>query len=185
MGDRARMAGVSVQLRPLALDDRDAVLALNEEVVHKLAPMDEAAYRWYLDAAELTWAAEVDGAFAGFVLVLGPGHDYDSDNYRWFAERWDDFWYLDRVAVAATARRRGVGAAIYDALQARATADGRPVLLEVNVEPPNEASLAFHRARGFVEVGRLAHGADKTVSLQVWNPPPVGLPGQADRLAGP
>lgn len=159
------------ELRPLVAGDVDDVLALNEEVVHKLAPMGPEDFRWYLDTIELAWAAEVDGAFAGFVLVLGPGHDYDSDNYRWFSERWDDFWYLDRVAVAATARRAGVGTAIYDALQARAAADGRPVLLEVNVEPPNHASLAFHRGRGFVEVGQLAHddGA-KVVSLQAWTP---------------
>ena len=163
---------MAVDLRPLTDADGDAVLALNEEVVHKLAPMDEAAYRWYLGTVEVSWAAEVDGAFAGFVLVLGPGHDYESENYRWFSERWDDFWYLDRVAVAASARRRGVGAAIYDALQAKAAEDGRPILLEVNVEPPNEASLAFHEARGFREVGRLAHdGGAKVVSLQVWEPP--------------
>ncbi|MCB0964863.1 MAG: hypothetical protein KDA98_16425, partial [Acidimicrobiales bacterium] len=88
------------ELRPLVAGDVDDVLALNEEVVHKLAPMGPEDFRWYLDTIELAWAAEVDGAFAGFVLVLGPGHDYDSDNYRWFSERWDDFWYLDRVAVA-------------------------------------------------------------------------------------
>ncbi len=26
--------------------------------------------------------------------------------------------------------------------------------LEVNLDPPNEPSLAFHRRRGYVEVGR-------------------------------
>ena len=162
---------MTVVLRPLTVDDGPDVLALNEEVVHKLAPMDAEAYRWWVEQADLAWAAEVDGAFAGFVLVLGPGHPYDSDNYRWFSERYRDFWYLDRVAVAASARRTGVGAAIYDALEARAADDGRPILLEVNVDPPNDASLAFHRARGFTEVGRLAHdGGAKVVSLQAWAP---------------
>ena len=39
----------------------------------------------------------------------------------------------------------------------RETSDApyRRLTLEVNVVPPNRASLAFHGARGYVEVGRL------------------------------
>ena len=36
--------------------------------------------------------------------------------------------------------------------------------LEVNAEPPNPASLAFHAARGFAEVGRLG-GPGKAVAM--------------------
>jgi predicted GNAT superfamily acetyltransferase len=157
-------------VRPLTPDDAAAVLALNEEVVHKLAPMDEDRYRWFLDRAAMAWAAEVDGELAGFVLVLAPGEDYPSDNYRWFSERYEDFAYLDRVAVAAVHRRRGVGRAIYDAVEAAAAAEGRPVLLEVNVEPPNEASLAFHAARGYERLDELAHPDGKVVRLLVCHP---------------
>ena len=38
--------------------------------------------------------------------------------------------------------------------------------LEVNLDPPNEASLAFHRARGYSEVGQLGP-TGHTVSLMV------------------
>ena len=130
-----------LRLRPLALADEALVLALNEEVVHKLAPMDADRYRWFLRVATCAWAADVDGELAGFVLVLAPGLDYPSDNYRWFSARYDDFLYLDRVAVAASHRRCGVGRAIYDAVEALAAERRCPMLLEVNVEPPNEASL--------------------------------------------
>jgi predicted GNAT superfamily acetyltransferase len=157
-------------IRPLTLDDAAAVLSLNEEVVHKLAPMDEERYRWFLEVAACAWAAEVDGSLAGFVLVLAPGVAYASDNYRWFSGRFDDFLYLDRVAVAADHRRQGVGAAIYDAVEATAAEAGRPVLLEVNVEPPNEASLAFHAARGYQRLDELAHPDGKVVRLLVRHP---------------
>ena len=39
------------------------------------------------------------------------------------------------------------------------------MVCEVNVLPVNDASLAFHRSRGYVEVGRLRHGPDKVVAL--------------------
>jgi predicted GNAT superfamily acetyltransferase len=157
---------VPVTLRPLTLDDAGQVLALNQEVVHKLAPMDEDRFRWFLEVAACAWAAEVDGAFAGFVLVLAPGATYDSANYRWFAERRADFLYLDRVAISERFRRRGVGSAVYDGVEAQAAAQQRPVVLEVNREPPNHGSLAFHAARGYREVGTLRHDDGKVVSLQ-------------------
>lgn len=148
---------MTVTLRPLAPEDAAVVLAVNEASVHHLAPMDEPEYRWFLGAAALALGAELDGELVGFVLVLEPGVAYASRNYAWFSERYDRFLYLDRVAIDARARRRGVGTAIYDAVEAAAAERAVPLLLEVNLEPPNEPSLAFHEARGFVEVGTLAH----------------------------
>lgn len=153
-------------LRPLTSDDAAAVLAINEASVHHLAPMDEAEYLWFLDAAALALGADLDGELAGFVLVLDPGLAYDSRNYAWFSERYDAFAYLDRVAIDERARRQGFGTAIYDAVEAAATDRGVPLLLEVNIEPPNHPSLAFHAARGFEEVGTLEHdGGAKVVRL--------------------
>jgi predicted GNAT superfamily acetyltransferase len=160
------MVLVPITIRPLTIDDAEQVLALNDAVVHKLAPMDEDRYRWFLDVAACAWAADVDDTFGGFVLVLAPGVAYESANYAWFGEHRSDFLYLDRVAISERFRRRGVGSAIYDAVEARATAELRPVLLEVNREPPNHGSLAFHAARGYLEIGTLRHDDGKVVSLQ-------------------
>src|SRR5262245_27668768 len=101
---------------------------------------------------------DVDGAFAGFVITFGPGTEYDSDNYRWFGERHDRFYYLDRIVLHEEFRRRGYGGSVYDELEDVAAAYGR-LALEVNVVPPNEPSMAFHAARGYVEVGRLGEDA--------------------------
>ena len=128
------------------------MLALNERNVELLAPLDEprlarAAGRRRPDAHVI----DVDGSFAGFVLTFASGSAYDGENFAWFAERYPDFGYLDRIVLHEDFRRRGLGSRVYDELEA---AHGAPVFtLEVNLDPPNEPSLAFHRARGYAEVG--------------------------------
>ncbi len=58
------------------------------------------------------------------------------------------------IYVAPGAQRRGIGAALLDALVARAAAMGKHVIVG-GIEAGNGASLALHRRAGFVEVGRL------------------------------
>lgn len=143
------------RLRPIATDDVSTVLALNERDVHLLAPLDAARLSQLQGWAERADVVDVDGQVAGFVVTFGPGTDYDSENYRWFTERFGDrFSYLDRIVISPAFRRQGLGRFVYDELETLARPLGR-MALEVNVEPPNEGSLAFHRARGYVEVGRL------------------------------
>jgi predicted GNAT superfamily acetyltransferase len=156
---------LDVRLRALTESDVPRVLALNEAEVRMLAPMDELRLRRLHDDAHQFAVIDVDGAFGGFVVTFAPGADYDSENYRWFSERYGDgFLYLDRVVVDPSVRRRGVGGLVYDLVEAVAAAYGL-LALEVNLVPRNEPSLAFHAARGFVEVGRLGDD-EHLVSLQ-------------------
>jgi predicted GNAT superfamily acetyltransferase len=53
---------------------------------------------------------------------------------------------------------------LYDAMETAADSFDRMVC-DVNILPPNQASLAFHAARGYREVGRLTHGSEKVVAL--------------------
>jgi uncharacterized protein len=139
-------------LRPITPADHESVVALNDRHVHLTAPMDEARLAELVAAAEHADVIEVDGRFAGFVLTFGPGAAYDGTHYTWFAERFEDYCYLDRIVIHEDFQRRGLGTFAYDELEGSC---GRPVFaLEVNIDPPNEPSLAFHRARGFTEVGQ-------------------------------
>jgi predicted GNAT superfamily acetyltransferase len=146
--------------------DVPRVLDLNAAHVELLSPLDEDRL-----AALRAWATRADvivsgGEVAGFVIVFGPGSAYDSPNYRWFAERYGrHFHYLDRVVVDAAFRRRGLASAVYDEVEAAAAPCGR-LAIEVNLDPPNVPSLAFHRARGYSEVGQLGPSGH-TVSLMV------------------
>lgn len=139
-------------LRPITPADHLAVLAWNEANVELLAPLDEDRLVTLLGWSSRGAIISHEGRDVGFVLTFGSGSPYDSENYRWFAGRHDDFAYLDRIVIEEGVRRSGLGTRVYDELEAHAAA---PVFcLEVNVDPPNEPSLAFHRNRGYIEVGR-------------------------------
>jgi predicted GNAT superfamily acetyltransferase len=111
------------------------------------------------------------GRDVGFVLTFASGSAYDSANYRWFTERaassgWDAFYYLDRVVVDPSVRRAGIGTRVYDEIEERARRLAPVMCLEVNLDPPNQPSLEFHRRRGYVEVGQDA-STGHLVSLMV------------------
>ena len=146
-------------LRRIRPDDHAQVLALNEANVVKLAPMDEVRLRELSSLADRFDVIDVDGGFGGFVVTFAPGTAYDSENYRWFSERYDGhFYYLDRIVLADSHRRRGLGTFVYDEIEHVARSYGR-LALEVNLVPRNGVSLAFHDRRGYVEVGRLGDEA--------------------------
>ncbi len=145
----------TVHLRTAGPQDDVALLSLNLAEEVNLAPMDRNRLAYLRSRADRFAVVEVDGDPAGFLVTMRPGTDYDSPNYRWFLERYGErFYYLDRIALAPTVRRRGVAGRVYDEVEAVAAPYGR-MALEVNIVPPNPASLAFHTGRGYAEVGRL------------------------------
>jgi predicted GNAT superfamily acetyltransferase len=147
------MTGV---LRPMTAADHHAVLELNERHVELLSPLDEARLTALSAVAENASVIDADGAFAGFVVTFAAGSSYDGENFGWFSDHYADFCYLDRVVIHEDFRRRGLASAVYDELE---SCCGRSLFtLEVNLDPPNVASLAFHRARGYTEVGQRLSG---------------------------
>lgn len=153
-----------MKARELARADWPTVLALNEASVRELSPLDETRLQYILELAHAALVVEREGEVAAFAIAIAPGTPYDSANYRWFAERYERFLYLDRIAVGAAHRRHGLGALLYDAMEEAARPFGQMVC-DVNVKPRNDASLGFHAARGYEDVGRLEHGQVKTVAL--------------------
>jgi uncharacterized protein len=151
-------------LRAATYADWTALLAINAASVRELSPLDEQRLRYILALAHRSLVVERAGEVVAFAVAIAPGADYDSRNYGWFGERYERFLYLDRIAVAAARRRQGIGAQLYDAME-EAAAPFERMVCDVNIEPPNEASLAFHAFRGYVQVGRLEHGEAKTVAL--------------------
>ena len=141
---------------------RDAMLALNNAHAVELSWADEA--RMDMLVAEAFCAARV-GMVDAMLLAFAPGAAYDSANYRWFADRYASFVYVDRVVTAPAARGRGLARRLYAHLfdMVKATGHDR-IVCEVNSDPPNPASDAFHHVLGFAPVGeaRLANG--KTVT---------------------
>jgi hypothetical protein len=61
---------------------------------------------------------------------------------------------VDRVVVAPGARGKGVARALYDDLTRIAKSEMTNLLVcEVNLDPPNPESLAFHEKLGFTACG--------------------------------
>ncbi|WP_084629968.1 GNAT family N-acetyltransferase [Patulibacter americanus] len=159
-------AGTDLRVRAIEPRDHDAVLALNAKDVDKLSPMDAARLEWIVARSAAPLVVEDEQGVLGFCLAIASGTDYDGSHYAWFAERYDRFLYLDRIAVADRARRRGAGSALYTACEERARPFGR-MLCEVNVVPMNAPSLAFHTGRGYVELERRAadEAGEKVVTM--------------------
>ena len=134
--------------------DFPAILALNTESVRFTSPLDEARLRALHAQAAYHRVAEIDGTAIAFLLALREGADYDSPNYRWFAQRYGEFLYIDRVVVGSACQGRGVGALLYEDLFTFARASGvEQVTCEFDLQPPNPTSAAFHARFGFREVG--------------------------------
>ena len=148
--------------RPLVPGDEAALLALNNAHAEELSFLSMEKFRRM--AGEAFIAVRVGEADA-YIVAFDEGADYDSPNFLWFRERYERFVYVDRVCVAPHARGRGLARALYEHLFAAARSAGRRrVVCEVNSEPPNPASDAFHGRMGFVEVGSGAiHGGAKRV----------------------
>jgi len=141
------------------------LLALNAANEQETSPLDAAALHRLVAGCWHLGLAGPDGQL-GFLIALDETHpDYASPNYLWFKARYPRFIYIDRVVVSAAARGRGVARLLYDALFRRAMAEGVPLIgCEVNSQPPNPASDAFHARLGFVDIGRAAlPGGDKLV----------------------
>ena len=141
-------------LRPIAPDDHATVLGWNDTNVALLSPLDEDRLIALLGWADLGCVITHEERDVGFVLTFASGTEYDSANYQWFSARYPEFYYLDRVVVDASVRRAGIGTRVYDEIEERARRLAPVMCLEVNLEPPNEPSLEFHRRRGYREVGQ-------------------------------
>jgi len=98
-----------------------------------------------------------------------PGADYRSVNYGWFSARYDDFVYLDRVAIAADHRGHGIGSRLYDEVERRTRAGW--FTLEVNPPPAQRRLVAFPRPEGVRGGGAAGYGLRRPGQLDGEAPP--------------
>lgn len=148
--------------------DFPAIVRLNLESEHFLSRMDDARLRELAADCAYLRVVENDGGVAAFLLAFAPGAAYSSENYRWFAQRYDSFVYIDRVVVDAKHRGNGLGVRLYEDVFAFARGNGfARVVAEFDVDPPNAVSSKLHQRFGFREVGsqRVTY-ADKRVAFQ-------------------
>jgi predicted GNAT superfamily acetyltransferase len=169
---RRRMTDASsalppVSLRPVRDTDTAQLLELNSAAVPAVNDLATDELAAILAAGHSAIAVVADAepnTVLGFAILFAAGADYDSENYRWFSARDARFLYLDRIVVAPDHRGRGLGALLYSAVFDAARAVCADVVFcEVNLQPPNPESLAFHDRLGFTEIGQQSTKNDTVV----------------------
>jgi predicted GNAT superfamily acetyltransferase len=139
-----------------------AVLALNNRHAEELSWLEPQRLSFLL--GESFYARRI-GALEAFIITFDQDANYDSPNFEWFRRRYSRFVYVDRVAVDEATRGHGHARRLYEDFFAHALCAGHAIIAcEVNAEPPNPASDAFHARLSFHEVGTAhIHGGSKTV----------------------
>jgi predicted GNAT superfamily acetyltransferase len=146
----------------VSVEDEVAILALNNEHAAELSWLEPERLSFLL--SEAFYIRRI-GSLEAFIMTFDQDARYDSPNFLWFRSRYPRFVYVDRVVVAAQARGRGHARRLYEDLFAEVARAGHSIVTcEVNADPPNPASDAFHAALGFAEVGdAVIHGGKKAV----------------------
>lgn len=142
-------------IRDVSDSDLDAVLSLNQSEVPHVGSVDLQKMRWYATHASYFRVAVSGDQLAAYLVGFRPRTAYTSPNYLWFCEHYDEFAYVDRIAVAKFARRSGIASRLYDDFADSVRGVVELMTCEVNVRPPNESSMTFHRRLGFEQVGSL------------------------------
>ncbi|MGG6463573.1 GNAT family N-acetyltransferase [Solilutibacter silvestris] len=155
-------------IRDATKEDFASIVRLNEAEVLQTSPMSQERLQFLADISSYFKVMEYESSASAFLLAMGPNAPYENDNYSWFASRFKDFMYVDRIVVGPKLAGRGAGSKLYLDLFNFSRSHGlKTIVCEYNIEPPNPASKAFHDKLGFREVGRqLVSGGGKLVSLQ-------------------
>lgn len=153
-----------MEIRVLTKEDSPSLWKINEEGLPGTGKVSEDEIKSLLDYSELSIGAFDGVKLLGFVICLPPGTEYASLNYAWFNQRYDDFLYVDRIAVSQNHRNKNVGSSLYAEVISVSVQNEVPIAAEVNLTPPNPGSIRFHERNGFTDVGVFSHGS-KTVKM--------------------
>ena len=147
-------------------DDLDVLLVLSNAHEKEIGRFTKEAFA---ELVALSFHTRTTNERDAFLIALSERAPEDAPNWRWFAARFARFVYIDRIVVAEGSRNRGLGKLLYDdVMQAARHAGHVRLCCEVNIEPPNPVSDAFHARMGFEEVGRAyVPGRGKTVRYLV------------------
>jgi len=88
------------------------VVELNNRESKWVGKKDIAFFQKYMDIPFFN-IVEDNSEIVGFLMVMDQNTDYDSINFLWFKERYDKFYYIDRVIVDESKRGKGIGSLLY------------------------------------------------------------------------
>ena len=111
---------------------------------------------------------KINNNLVGFAIIMGSLSEYSSPNFLYFKKKYNDFMYIDRIAISEKYHRKGFGSLIYKELYNQSKNLGIPLCCEVNTNPINQQSLDFHKKLEFSIIEEISFGK-KTVAMMVKN----------------
>lgn len=154
-----------MEIRALQISDSSSIWEINEQGLPGTGKVSEQEIVDLLEFSSLSIGLFDNNSLLGFVICLPPKTAYGSLNYLWFNERYDDFLYVDRIAVSTANRNQKIGSKLYQAVIDTASKLGVPIAAEVNLRPPNPDSVRFHQRHGFTEIGQFEHGQKAVIMM--------------------
>ncbi len=155
-----------MNIRPVNHSDLEEVRELNEAALPHVNSIPVSEFEEFMRISSFFLVVEEEEKLAGFLIVLGPGQSYDSENYRYFSKHYSSFDYVDRIVIGEAFRGKGLGSRFYKYLFEQS--QEACITCEVNIKPPNPKSIQFHQMLGFEEVDQqYSEGYKKYVSLMM------------------
>ena len=137
------------------------VVELNNRESKWVGKKDIAFFQKYMDIPFFN-IVEDNSEIVGFLMAMDQNTDYDSINFLWFKDKFNKFYYIDRVIVDESMGGKGIASLLY-----RELIDIKqdiPLVAEVSINPSNEGSVIFRDKIGFKDVGTLT-SCDKKVRM--------------------
>tara|TARA_B100001057_G_scaffold61615_1_gene54993 strand:+ start:2692 stop:3180 length:489 start_codon:yes stop_codon:yes gene_type:complete len=157
------------KLRNILEDDLSKISHINEDSIPAVNTVSLDEFKWFLSKkAYFKCAEDEDKNICGFLLVLPPGLDYESLNYKWFSGQYSNFAYIDRIAIDESSKRKGIGRNLYTDLENSIRGKYDLIACEFNIKPLNETSKKFHENLEYENVGyQYTENGTKQVSLMI------------------
>ena len=152
-------------IRPLQDTDLGWTHALNQANGEELSYLSPDAFAARVNSSTYALVSDPE---AGFLMAFREPPVGDTTNFDWLRKKAPNGVYVDRVVIAPKNRGEGRARKLYEALFETAVVRGADAITcEINLDPPNSASKAFHEAMGFKQVGEAALPGGKTVAYLV------------------
>ena len=146
--------------------DLDEILKLNQQALPAVSSVTKEEMQHFLNIVDYFKSLIIDQKVIGFLIALTPGKDYQSINYKWFENKFKSFIYVDRIVISPNYQGKGLGTNFYNDLSKVTDQTITKITCEVNLNPPNEESMLFHKKYGFEQVDtQFTENGKKEVSL--------------------
>jgi len=146
-----KLLNLTHSLSEKEVDEMHAINQANSPDVGDIPTVNQ--FKLLIGLSETIYAYKDKETIVGFILLMREGTTYQSENYKFISSKFDQFLYVDRIAIDSKYRRQGLAEKIYSKVISDGNHLGLDILCEVNIRPKNDISLSFHKKMKFKEIG--------------------------------